>query len=171
MEAVEASKAELAQEGVPFNRAIPIGIMIEVPAAAIMADRFAKVVDFFSIGTNDLVQYTMAADRMNTKVMHMNNSLEPAVLRLINNVIQAAVAERIQVGMCGEMAGQPMAIPLLLGMGLQKFSVSGSSVLATRKLISRIDRRESQELLKVVLELDDPEGIKACVEKWYESRQ
>jgi len=171
MEAVEAAKAELAAEGVPFNRAIPIGIMIEVPAAAIMADRFAKVVDFFSIGTNDLVQYTMAADRMNTKVMHMNNGLEPAVLRLIHRVIQAAAAEKIQVGMCGEMAGQPLAIPLLLGMGLQKFSVSGGSVLTVRELISRIDRRESEELLKAVLELDDPENVKACVEKWYASRQ
>ncbi|CAI6087337.1 Phosphoenolpyruvate-protein phosphotransferase [Cohnella sp. JJ-181] len=171
IEAVEASKAELAEAGLPFNRAIRIGIMIEVPAAAIMADRFAKEVDFFSIGTNDLVQYTMAADRMNTKVMHMNNGLEPAVLKLIHNVIQAAVAERIQVGMCGEMAGQPLAIPLLLGMGLQKFSVGGGSVLATRERISRIGRRESQELLKVVLELDDPEQIKACVEKWYASRQ
>lgn len=171
MEAVEAAKAELAEEGVLFNRAIPIGIMIEVPAAAIMADRFAKVVDFFSIGTNDLVQYTMAADRMNTKVMHMNNSLEPAVLRLIHRVIQAAAAEKIQVGMCGEMAGQPLAIPLLLGMGLHKFSVSGGSILTTRELISRIDRRESEELLKVVLEQDDPEDVKACVEKWYASRQ
>ncbi|WP_217592074.1 phosphoenolpyruvate--protein phosphotransferase [Cohnella sp. GbtcB17] len=171
MEAVEAAKRELAEQGVPFDRAVPIGIMIEVPAAAILADRFAKVVDFFSIGTNDLVQYTMAADRMNAKVMHMNNGLEPAVLRLIYNVIQAAVAERIPVGMCGEMAGQPLAIPLLLGMGLQKFSVSGGSILATRELISRIDRREAQELLKDALELDDPDKIKACVEKWYANRQ
>jgi len=164
------ASAELSEEGIPYNPAIEVGIMIEVPAAAMMAARFAKVVDFFSIGTNDLVQYTMAADRMNSKVAHLNDPMQPAVLKLIYDVIQAALAEGKPVGMCGEMAGQTLAVPILLGMGLRKFSIHGGAIASTRELISRIDISESRELVERVLEMDHPDAIKSHIEGWLTSR-
>ena len=108
---------------------IQVGIMIEIPAAAMLADQFAKEVDFFSIGTNDLIQYTMAADRMNEQVSYLYQPYNPSILRLINNVIKAAHAEGKWAGMCGEMAGDQKAVPLLVGMGLDEFSMSATSVL------------------------------------------
>lgn len=103
--------------------------MIEIPAAALLADLFAKEVDFFSIGTNDLVQYTFAADRMNPKLSYLNDPLHPAILQLINRVITAAHAHGKWVGMCGEMAGSKHALPILLGLGLDEFSMSASAIL------------------------------------------
>src|SRR5690606_38336100 len=122
----------------PYNGAMEVGIMIEVPAAALMADRFAREVDFFSIGTNDLVQYTMAVDRMNESVGHLADPFQPAVIRLIRRVIEAAAREGRWVGMCGEMAGTPLAIPLLAGMGLHEFSMSAGAILPARALLARL---------------------------------
>ncbi|MCM2998059.1 phosphoenolpyruvate--protein phosphotransferase [Paenibacillus cellulositrophicus] len=135
-------RAKLEQEGTKVSDTFEVGIMIEIPAAAIAADVLAKEVDFFSIGTNDLIQYTMAADRMNESVAYLYQPHHPSILRLVQLVIQAANRHGKWVGMCGEMAGDSAAIPLLLGLGLYEFSMSASSVLPARELISRLSREE-----------------------------
>ena len=144
---LEEEKAKLVAEGVAVAVAddIQVGIMIEIPAAAMLADQFAKEVDFFSIGTNDLIQYTMAADRMNEQVSYLYQPYNPSILRLINNVIKAAHAEGKWAGMCGEMAGDQTAVPLLVGMGLDEFSMSATSVLRTRSLMKKLDTAKMQE--------------------------
>ena len=136
---LEEEKAKLVAEGVAVADDIEVGIMIEIPAAAMLADQFAKEVDFFSIGTNDLIQYTMAADRMNEQVSYLYQPYNPSILRLINNVIKAAHAEGKWAGMCGEMAGDQTAVPLLVGMGLDEFSMSATSILRTRSLMKKLD--------------------------------
>ncbi|MBB6453565.1 phosphotransferase system enzyme I (PtsI) [Salirhabdus euzebyi] len=125
-------KDNLLSEGVQVADDIEIGIMVEIPSTAVIAKQFAKEVDFFSIGTNDLIQYTMAADRMNEKVSYLYQPYHPAILNLVNNVIEAAHAEGKWAGMCGEMAGDPIAIPILLGLGLDEFSMSATSILPAR---------------------------------------
>jgi phosphotransferase system enzyme I (PtsI) len=157
-------RAELDEKRIPYNRAIEVGMMIEVPAAAMVADQFAKEVDFFSIGTNDLVQYMMAADRMNEQVAYLTEPFNPGVLRLIKYVVQAAHSEGKWVGMCGEMAGNPVAVPLLLGMGIDEFSMSASSILSTRALLHKLNRVEMQELAGEALQLSSPEEIKQLIE-------
>ncbi|MFZ2346837.1 MAG: phosphoenolpyruvate--protein phosphotransferase, partial [Lactococcus chungangensis] len=142
----DEEKANLLAEGVAVADDIQVGIMIEIPAAAMLADQFAKEVDFFSIGTNDLIQYTMAADRMNEQVSYLYQPYNPSILRLINNVIKAAHAEGKWAGMCGEMAGDQTAVPLLVGMGLDEFSMSATSILQTRSLMKRLDTAKMQEL-------------------------
>jgi len=142
---LEEEKAKLVAEGVAVADDIEVGIMIEIPAAAMLADQFAKEVDFFSIGTNDLIQYTMAADRMNEQVSYLYPPYNPSTLRLINNVIKAAHAEGKWAGMCGEMAGDQTAVPLLVGMGLDEFSMSATSVLRTRSLMKKLDTAKMQE--------------------------
>lgn len=148
---LEESKAELIAESVEVSDSIQVGIMIEIPAAAVLADQFAKEVDFFSIGTNDLIQYTMAADRMNEQVSYLYQPYHPSVLRLIKFVIDAAHKEGKWAGMCGEMAGETLALPLLLGMGLDEFSMSASSVLKIRSLLTEIDYQAAQDLADKVL--------------------
>ncbi|MBD3922022.1 phosphoenolpyruvate--protein phosphotransferase [Paenibacillus sp. PR3] len=160
---LEEAKQELSEAGIPFNPSMETGIMIEIPAAAMMADRLAREVDFFSIGTNDLVQYTMAADRMNPKLSSLSDPFHPAVLRLIDRVIAAAHAEGKWVGMCGEMAGNPLALPVLLGMGLDEFSMSAGSVTRARWLLARLDRERLQNLARAVLDVDDAADAKALV--------
>ena len=142
---LEEEKAKLLAEGVTVADDIQVGIMIEIPAAAMLADQFAKEVDFFSIGTNDLIQYTMAADRMNEQVSYLYQPYNPSILRLINNVIKAAHAEGKWAGMCGEMAGDQTAVPLLVGMGLDEFSMSATSVLRTRSLMKKLDTAKMKE--------------------------
>ena len=142
---LEEEKAKLVTEGVAVADDIQVGIMIEIPAAAMLADHFAKEVDFFSIGTNDLIQYTMAADRMNEQVSYLYQPYNPSILRLINNVIKAAHSEGKWAGMCGEMAGDQTAVPLLVGMGLDEFSMSATSVLRTRSLMKKLDTAKMQE--------------------------
>ncbi|HFI0592239.1 TPA: phosphoenolpyruvate--protein phosphotransferase [Streptococcus suis] len=142
---LDEEKANLLAEGVAVADDIQVGIMIEIPAAAMLADQFAKEVDFFSIGTNDLIQYTMAADRMNEQVSYLYQPYNPSILRLINNVIQAAHAEGKWAGMCGEMAGDQQAVPLLVGMGLDEFSMSATSVLRTRSLMKKLDTAKMEE--------------------------
>ncbi|HUT16086.1 MAG TPA: phosphoenolpyruvate--protein phosphotransferase [Anaerolineae bacterium] len=145
-EALHRVKAQLTEEGVPFDAETEVGIMIEVPSAAVMADVLALEVDFFSIGTNDLIQYTMACDRVNEKVAYLYDPLHPAVLRLIRNVIDAAHREEKWVGMCGEMAGDLEAIPLLLGMGLDEFSMNAPSIPAAKGLIRSLSMPEAQQI-------------------------
>ena len=134
-EVVEECKAELKAEGIKFSDSIQWGIMVEIPAAAVMADELAKEVDFFSIGTNDLIQYTLAADRMSEKVSYLYNPMHPAVLRLIKMTIDGAHKHGKWVGMCGEMAGDEAAIPTLVEYGLDEFSMSASSILTAKKII------------------------------------
>ena len=143
---LEEEKAKLIAEGVPVSDTFQVGIMIEIPAAAVLADQFAKEVDFFSIGTNDLIQYTFAADRMSTGVSYLYQPFNPSILRLVRNVIKAAHAEGKWAGMCGEMAGEPLAGPLLLGLGLDEFSMSATSILAQRKLIRGLSKAEMEVL-------------------------
>ncbi|PZL77183.1 phosphoenolpyruvate--protein phosphotransferase [Enterococcus plantarum] len=142
----EEEKAKLVSEGTKVSDTIQVGIMIEIPAAAVIADKFAKEVDFFSIGTNDLIQYTMAADRMNERVSYLYQPYNPSILRLIKNVIDASHAEGKWTGMCGEMGGDQMAVPLLVGMGLDEFSMSATSILQTRSLMKRLDTKKMAEL-------------------------
>ncbi|EAC3868065.1 phosphoenolpyruvate--protein phosphotransferase, partial [Listeria monocytogenes] len=148
----EEERQKLIDEGVEVSNEIQVGIMIEIPAAAVLADKFAKEVDFFSIGTNDLIQYTMAADRMNERVSYLYQPYNPSILRLIKNVIDSAHAEGKWAGMCGEMAGDQTAVPLLVGMGLDEFSMSATSVLKTRSLMKRLSTTDMQELAKRALE-------------------
>ena len=135
-------KAKLVAEGVTVSEEIEVGMMVEIPSAAVLADQFAKEVDFFSIGTNDLIQYTMAADRMNEKVSYLYQPYNPSILRLVKMVIDAAHKEGKWTGMCGEMAGDQTAIPLLLGLGLDEFSMSATSILPARSLISKLSKAE-----------------------------
>ena len=160
----EEEKAKLESEGVEVADDIQVGIMIEIPAAAVIADQFAKEVDFFSIGTNDLIQYTMAADRMNEHVSYLYQPFNPSVLRLIKNVIDASHKEGKWTGMCGEVAGEPTAARLLVGMGLDEFSMSASSVLKIRSLISKLDSNEMAELAnKVVTEATSSDEAEALI--------
>jgi len=133
---IESCKHELRENGIPFNEKTPVGIMIEIPSAAVVADMLAKEVDFFSIGTNDLIQYTLAVDRMNSNISHLYDPMNPAVLRLIEMSIKAAHEAGIWCGMCGEMAGDLRATKILLEMGLDEFSMSGSSILDVKEAIT-----------------------------------
>lgn len=163
----DEEKQKLVNEGVKVSDAIQVGIMIEIPAAAVIADKFAKEVDFFSVGTNDLIQYTMAADRMNERVSYLYQPYNPSILRLIKNVIDAAHAEGKWAGMCGEMAGDQTAVPLLVGMGLDEFSMSATSILQTRSLMKRLDTKKMTELADRALnECDTMEEVVALVEEY-----
>lgn len=139
-------KAKLEVEGVKVSDNFEVGIMIEIPAAAVLADQFAKEVDFFSIGTNDLIQYTFAADRMSSTINYLYQPFNPSILRLVKNTIDAAHANGKWTGMCGEMAGEALAAPLLLGLGLDEFSMSATSILAQRKRIRSLSYKESKKL-------------------------
>ncbi|KFE41859.1 MULTISPECIES: phosphoenolpyruvate--protein phosphotransferase [Staphylococcus] len=139
-------KANLENEGVTVSDDIELGIMVEIPSTAALADVFAKEVDFFSIGTNDLIQYTMAADRMSERVSYLYQPYNPAILRLVKQVIEASHKEGKWTGMCGEMAGDETAIPLLLGLGLDEFSMSATSILKARRQIKQLSQTEMQQL-------------------------
>ena len=163
---LEEEKAKLIAEGVAVSDDIQVGIMIEIPAAAVLAHQFAKEVDFFSIGTNDLIQYTMAADRMNERVSYLYQPYNPSILTLIKHVIDSAHKEGKWAGMCGEMAGDQTAVPLLVGLGLDEFSMSASSVLKTRSLISKLTLSDMQALAdKAINECATVEEVEALVEE------
>lgn len=168
---LQEEKEKLLQEGIPVSDNIEVGIMIEVPAAAIAADSLAKEADFFSIGTNDLIQYTMAADRMNETVSYLYQPCHPSILRLIQMVIQAASKEGKWVGMCGEMAGDEHAIPILLGMGLHEFSMSASSILPARALIKKTSQQEWAGYTQQILAMSSQAQIKQFVEQKTRSDQ
>ena len=167
---LEEEKAKLVAEGQSVSDEIEVGIMIEIPAAAVLAHQFAKEVDFFSVGTNDLIQYTMAADRMNERVSYLYQPYNPAILTLLKHVIDSAHAEGKWVGMCGEMAGDQTAVPLLLGLGLDEFSMSASSILKTRSLLAKLDSKEMEALAhKAINECSTVEEVIALVEELTES--
>jgi len=156
---------ELAQEGIAHRADVPVGIMIEVPSAAVIADVLATEVDFFSIGTNDLVQYTMAADRMNEHVAWLSDYFQPPVIRLIANVAKAAKEHGKWVGMCGEMAGDSLATPLLVGLGLTELSMNGRSVPVVKHLVRQLDIKQAQEWANQVLTLRTTAEIKKKLEE------
>ena len=164
-ELLESIKAELRRENIEFRDTIPVGVMIETPAAAMTADLLAKEADFFSIGTNDLTQYTMAVDRGNSKVSALYSHYNPAVLRLIKQTAEAANRAGIPVGMCGEAAGDKAFIPLLIAFGLHEFSVTPAAVLPTRKTVSLWSKTDADALAERVLTLDSAEEVAAALEE------
>lgn len=162
------TKEALISEGVEVSDDIEVGMMVEIPAAAILADQFAKHVDFFSIGTNDLIQYTFAADRMNETVSYLYQPYNPSLLRLIKMVIDAAHKEGKWAGMCGEMAGDQIAIPLLLGLGLDEFSMSATSILSARALMSQMKIEDLKPLAEKALSMSHNDEIKDLVNNYLE---
>ncbi|HIY59001.1 MAG TPA: phosphoenolpyruvate--protein phosphotransferase, partial [Candidatus Tetragenococcus pullicola] len=163
----DEERQKLIDEGITVADKIEVGIMIEIPAAAVLADQFAKEVDFFSIGTNDLIQYTMAADRMNERVSYLYQPYNPSILRLVKHVVESAHKEGKWAGMCGEMAGDQTAVPLLMGIGLDEFSMSATSILKTRSLMKRLDTTKMAELAnRAVSECVTMEEVQALVEEY-----
>jgi phosphotransferase system enzyme I (PtsI) len=144
---------------VAFHEKMEVGAMIEIPSAALTADALAKRVNFFSIGTNDLIQYTLAVDRLNEKIAHLYEPTNPSVLRLIKMTADAAHAAGIWVGVCGEMAGDPLMIPLLLGLGVDELSVSPASVTQVKYLLRRIKMSEAKEIAAAALASESSQEI------------
>lgn len=165
-EIIEEVKQELKFKNISFNENIEVGIMVEIPSSAIMADEFAKECDFFSIGTNDLIQYTIAVERGNEKVADLYSHYNPAVIRLIKLAIDGAHKAGIFCGMCGEAAGDVKFIPLLVGLGLDEFSMNANKILRARKLITDLDFEECKQLAKEILQLDSTEDVKNRLEKF-----
>lgn len=158
------TKDELRKAGIEFDENTEVGIMVEIPSAAIMSDLFAKEVDFFSIGSNDLLQYTTAVDRGNNRVSHLYNHFHPALLRLIKQVIDNGHKEGIWVGMCGEAAGSPKLIPVLIGMGLDEFSMSSVSILKARWIIRNISQNELKRIVDTLVNLSTAEEVERFIE-------
>lgn len=158
-------KKELDNDGIEYSSNIEVGMVIEVPSAAIISDLLSKHVDFFSIGTNDLIQYTTAVDRMNEKIHHLYNPLNPAVLRLVKMVIDNGHKEGIWIGMCGEMAGDSRMVPILLGLGLDEFSMSAISILPARKLIKSLKYEDMKKLANEVISMNTAKEIEEYIYK------
>ena len=167
---LEEAKKELRKEQQPFDEKLPLGIMIEVPAAAMMAEEYAREVDFLSIGTNDLIQYTLAVDRGNEKIAPLYTGFHPAVLRLIHKTIEGGHQQKVWVGMCGEFASNPLAIPILLGMGLDELSVSPYFLDETKKIVRSLRYREMKKMAQKVLAYDSAEKIQAYAERFLKRR-
>jgi phosphotransferase system enzyme I (PtsI) len=152
-------KEDLEEEGIPFNRKLPVGTMIEVPSAAIMAEQLAREVSFFSIGTNDLIQYTLAADRTNESVASLYSPGDPAVLRLIEQVIQAAQKYNVDVCVCGEMSGERLYTLLLLGMGLKQLSVTPHNIPEVKQIIRSVTLEEAKQIAQEALRLETARDV------------
>ncbi|MGG1218036.1 phosphoenolpyruvate--protein phosphotransferase [Priestia endophytica] len=160
-------KAKLQEEGLDISDHIEVGMMVEIPSSAVIADLFAKEVDFFSIGTNDLIQYTLAADRMNERVSYLYQPYNPAILRLVKMVIDAAHKEGKWAGMCGEMAGDEIAIPILLGLGLDEFSMSATSILKARSQIRHLSKEDIEQYIEAILSMSTTEEVVSFVRKQF----
>ena len=156
---LEECKKELDAENIPYKKDIKVGIMIEIPSAALLARGLAKECDFFSIGTNDLIQYTVAVERGNEKISRLYSKYHPAVIKLIKESIEGAHDAGIFCGMCGEAAGDELLIPLLIGLGLDEFSMNSNKILKSRKTISELDKKECQKLAEEVLKLYSAEEV------------
>ena len=164
-EIIEEVKEELREKQTPFNNKIEIGIMVEIPSAAIMAGELAKECDFFSIGTNDLIQYTIAVERGNEKVVNLYTHFHPAVIKLIKSAIDGAHKNNILCGMCGEAAGDPLFVPILIGLGLDEFSMNANKILQTRKLIGELNFEDCKKIANEVSKLTSSEEIKNRMNK------
>ena len=163
---VEECKKELQEKNIKFKKDIKLGIMIEIPSTAIMAKQFAKECDFFSIGTNDLIQYTVAVERGNEKISNLYSKYNPAVIRLIKMAIDGAHKEGIFCGMCGEVAGDSKFIPILVGMGLDEFSMNSNKILQARKVITNLEKKQCEELVENIIKLDSSNKIKEELENF-----
>jgi len=163
---LEEVKKELKSEGIAFNETIPVGMMMETPAAALMADVFAKEVDFFSIGTNDLIQYTMAVDRMNSKVAHLYSQYDPAVLRFIKKIVESAHENGIWVGICGEAAADKTLLPFWVGLGLDELSMSPVSILQIREQIQGLSKVSCEELVNKTLLLKTAKEVEETLKNY-----
>ncbi|MCF7945476.1 MAG: phosphoenolpyruvate--protein phosphotransferase [Spirochaetia bacterium] len=170
LQVLENVKEECRREGTKFDEELKVGTMIEVPSAALIADIIAERVDFFSIGTNDLIQYTIAVDRGNGKIAYLYQPFHPGVLRFIKMIIDHGHTAGIPVGMCGEMAGDPVSTVLLLGMGLDEFSMSPSAILEVKRIIRSVSYSDAQQLVDVIMEMDSYIEINAYVRKWMNER-
>ncbi|TVQ40645.1 MAG: phosphoenolpyruvate--protein phosphotransferase [Spirochaetaceae bacterium] len=167
---LEEVRAELRREGIAFREDIPVGIMIEVPSAAVTSDILAKKCDFFSIGTNDLIQYTIAVDRGNERIAYLYEPFHPGVLRLLKMVIDNAHAVGLSAGMCGEMAGDPLAALILLGLGLDEFSMSASGIPEVKRIIRSVSMSEAEEMVGNVMEMKSFEEVGGFVRDVMEKR-
>jgi phosphoenolpyruvate-protein phosphotransferase (PTS system enzyme I) len=152
---------DLDEHGIPFNRDLPIGMMVEVPAAVMMLDRFVKEVDFLSIGTNDLVQYTLAVDRSNKDVVQLYNPADPAVLRLIRMALDIANGAGVPVNMCGQMSGVPIYTMLLLGLGLRRFSATPAAIPEIKNLVRKVSVERSKEVADHIMTMENAREIKS----------
>lgn len=161
--------AELQKENTPFGKPL-VGIMIEIPSAAMLADILSKHVDFFSIGTNDLIQYSFAADRMSKAVSYLYQPLNPALLRLIKITIDGGQLNNVWTGMCGEMAGEPLAIPLLLGLGLKEFSMSAPAMLKAKYMISKLNYQECKKIANIAISLDSEVAVNSLVKSFLDKQ-
>jgi len=157
----------LEKDRIPFNADIELGAMIEVPSAVMMADILAREVDFFSIGTNDLIQYSLAIDRVNKQVAHLYQPLHPAVLRMIQRVVDAAKQADIEVNMCGEMAGDPLNLPVLLGMELDAISMNPISIPAVKRVTRMLSVKEAKLFLEEALKRPTTEDVIKLVQDTY----
>jgi phosphotransferase system enzyme I (PtsI) len=158
---LEEYKAELRREGVPFDEKLEVGAMIEIPSAAVAADSLARRVKFFSVGTNDLIQYSLAVDRLNERIAHLYEPTHPAILRLIKMTADAGKKHGIWTGVCGEMAGDPVLAPLLLGLGITELSAAPATVPQLKYLIRRLKMSEARDLAERALECESPAEILA----------
>jgi phosphotransferase system enzyme I (PtsI) len=170
LEVLEQAKSELRAQGHPFDEGVPVGIMIEVPSAAFTSDILARKASFFSIGTNDLIQYTIAVDRENERIAYLYEPFHPGVLRLIRMVIENAHAGGIPVGMCGEMAGDPYAAVVLLGLGLDEFSMSAIGIPEIKRIIRSVTISEAEELVGAIMEMKTYREIDVYVRTWMGER-
>lgn len=164
---IDKAILELEYEDKIFNKDIPLGVMIEVPSAVIIAEHLAEHVDFFSIGTNDLIQYSLAIDRQNRQVAHLYQALNPAVLKMIKMTYDAAKKKGIDLVMCGEMAGDPMNIPVLVGIGLTDFSMNSASIPVVRRMIRALDAKKAKKIVKKIMTLNTVQKISDCILKEY----
>jgi len=167
---IEDMKAELRSEGKVFNEGVEIGVMIEIPSAALISDLLAREVSFFSVGTNDLIQYTLAIDRQNEHVAYMYEPLDPAVLRLLRRVSDAAHQENITLAMCGEMAGDPLYATILLGMGFQHLSMNVASIPWVKKVVRSVRMQDAVELAGLVMQQPTAALARKTAEGFIEER-
>lgn len=163
-EILEETKEDLRKKGIPFDEDIPLGIMVEVPSAAAISDLLAGEADFFSIGTNDLIQYALAIDRKNEYVNYLYEPLHPAVIRLIKFIIDSAHDAGISVSMCGEMAGESIYTPVLLGLGIDAFSTNAFAIPHVKEMIRRIDLTRCKEIISHILDMKTGEEIKTFLD-------
>ena len=161
------SAAELAKAGTPYSKSVKLGVMIEVPSAALLADAMAREVDFFSIGTNDLIQYTLAIDRGNRHVAYLYNPLHPAVIRLLKQVADAGLRNNVPVYMCGEMAGEPLSIPILLGLGLSELSTNPQTIPIVKSAVRMLNLQEARRFVEKILTLSTIDDIDHMVQRIY----